>query len=211
MSAFFTEVQICNKALLRLAANQVSSPNGEVSQLQEDSLEAKLCKANFNLIRDIVLEDRVWSFALRRSVLDTPDPQSPAFGYSNRFLAPPNALNIWRVQWASENSNQNVKTNDPWILEDNYILTDADKIFVHWIERLDSQTIARASNQFVDVLSLRLAIEFCMPLTENATMQQALMQEYQMRLVDASAVDGSQATREIIRANQLKNARNTGL
>ncbi len=64
MPANFTELQICNKALLRLAANQVDSPDGRVATITTESLEAKLCKLNFPVIRDIVLEDRIWSFAL---------------------------------------------------------------------------------------------------------------------------------------------------
>lgn len=204
-----TEVQICNKALLRLAANPVESPDNTVANITTDSLEKKLCQSSFELIRDTVLEDRLWSFVLARAVLSVPDTEPPAFGYRQRFPIPQDALTIWRVddQGSYDRSNGPNGTNISWSVEDGFILTNVDKCFVRYARRLDAETIRKASNQFVDALSLRLAVEWCMPLTENASMQKALIQEYQMRLVDASSIDGGQATHETIRANQLNTAR----
>jgi len=211
MAANQTELQICNKALLRLAANQVESPDGRAATITTDSLEAKLCIANFAIIRDVVLEDRIWSFALSRAILDTPEVDAPEFGYQQQFKAPIDSLYIWRVdnQGFSSMSVNNAPTNQgiDWVLEGENILSDYDKLYIRYVRTLDSDGILTASNQFVDTLSLRLAVEMCMPLTENNTMQQALMAEYQQRLVDASSIDGAQATREIIRANSLKGAR----
>ena len=214
MPANFTELQICNKALLRLAANQVDSPDGRVATITTESLEAKLCKLNFPVIRDIVLEDRIWSFALKRVVLDEPEQLPPEFGYGQKFVLPSDALCIWRVSNQGFNDLSNgdeiISHNIPWSVEDNELLCNYDKVFVRYIRTLDSADIVKASNQFVDVLSLRLAVEFCMPLTENATMQQALMAEYEKRIMDASSIDGGQATREIIRSNSLNNTRWSG-
>jgi len=211
MAANQTELQICNKALLRLAANQVESPDGRAATITTESLEAKLCIANYAIIRDVVLEDRIWSFALKRAVLDTPDATTPEFGFSQRFPTPSDSLYIWRVdnQGLTDISTSNAPYNQgmDWSLEDEFILANWDKLYIRYVRTLDSDGILKASNQFVDTLSLRLAVEMCMPLTENATMQQALMAEYQQRLVDASSIDGGQATREIIRANTLKGSR----
>ena len=195
MSANYSEIQICNKALLRLSANQVESTNGTVATLITDSLESKLCALNFDLVRDIVLEDKVWSFALRRAQLDFDDPIKPAFGFANRFAIPLDALNIWRV------ANSTGQVN--WILEDGYILTNEASIQVQYIKRLNADEIKQASPQFVDSLSLRLAIEFCMPLTENSGLLESLKNEYEYRLQNASAIDGSQATHETFRSTNL--------
>lgn len=206
MPQTYTEIDICNKALLRLAANMVEGKADTVASITSDSLEGKLCLLNYDLIRDIVLEDRVWSFALGRAVLDEPFVNPPEFGYANQFAMTPDALNIWRVY--EPNSHGKLKeTQKPWIVEDRFILTDLDVIWVHYIKRLDNELIQNASNQFIDCLSLRLAIEFCMPLTENQKLQQALMMEYRERLVDASSVDGSQATHETFISSALIKAR----
>jgi len=199
MAANFTEIQVCNKALLRIGANMITATNDTVDTITSESLEAKLCKLNFDLIRDIVCEDRVWSFALRRAELDFIDPEPPAYGFANRFAVPLDALNIWRVS----NSHGQVD----WILEDDFILTDEDVIRVHYIKRLNSQELLNATPQFIDSLSLRLAVELCMPLTENATMLESLKTEYEYRLVNASSIDGGTATHEQIKPSKLIGSR----
>ena len=80
-------------------------------------------------------------------------------------------------------------------------------IRVQYIKRLNSDEIKQATPQFVDCLSLRLAIEFCMPLTENAGLLEALKTEYEYRLQNASAIDGSQATHETFRSTKLSGFR----
>ena len=148
---------------------------------------------------------------MRRIILDRPENLAPAFGYSNSFDLPNDALYIWRVQRDGfddlSNGNHGNVHGIPWSVENDKLLCDYEKVFVRYISTLNSETIGSASNQFVDVLSLRLAVEFCMPLTENATMQQALMAEYQQRLIDASSIDGGQASREMTRSSNLNGAR----
>ena len=209
MSANFTELQIANKALYRLAAEPVESPTNDVARITTDTLEADLIKHNFGIIRDTVLEDRIWSFSLRRALLNTPDPIAPVYRFRNRFVVPADALNVWRVARDGQ-FNERVNFNDAWILEDQHILTNLDQVFIQYIARLDSRNIYKASPLFVDALSIRLAAELCIPLTENRTLHADLMAEYQQRLIDAASVDGGQGTRQILRANSLTNIRNSG-
>ena len=206
MPQTYTEIDICNKALLRLSANMVEGVADTVASISSDSLEGKLCKLNYDVIRDIVLEDRVWSFALGRAVLDTPFANPPEFGYANKFAMPPDALNIWRIYTPNQKGDF-LPYQKPWIVEDRFILTDLDKVWCHYIKRLDNELIQNASNQFIDCLSLRLAIEFCMPLTENVNLQNSLMNEYRERLIDASSIDGGQAKHEVFTTGQLIKAR----
>lgn len=212
MSANFTELQIVNKALARLAVEPLTSIDETVVGIIETTLEADLVKLNYALIRDTVTEDRIWSFALRRVTLDSPSAIEPNFGFGNRFLVPVDALSIWRVFRVGGSQlflDERLEFNETWILEDQHILTDLEVIFVQYIARLDSNNIFKASAQFVDALSIRLAAELCIPLTENRTLAADLATEYQARLTDASSVDGNQGTREIIRANSLINIRNS--
>lgn len=208
MAANFTELQIVNKALLRLSANQVESIDSTVAGITTDSLEAKLCKLNYDIVRDIVLEDRVWSFALKRVILDTPSSTVPAFEYSTAFTVPTDALNIWRVMDQPCGESYDVYQAPKWILEGNLIMVNLEKIYVQYVKRLDSAEIQTATPQFVDSLSLRLALEMCMPLTENNQLFEGLRAEYEYRLVNASGIDGSQATHETFQSNKLTGVRN---
>lgn len=214
MSANFTELQVANKALARLAVEPLSSTDGSVANIQGTSLEADLVKLNYALIRDAVTEDRIWSFALRRVVLSAPDIVTPSFGFSNQFIIPADTLFIWRVFRVITDdfsNDERLTFNEQWILENNAILSNMDVLHVQYVVRLDQTQIFKASAQFIDTLSIRLAAELCIPLTENRTLATDLQAEYQARLQDASSVDGGQATREIIRANSFLNIRTASL
>jgi hypothetical protein len=207
-----TEIDICNKAILRLGGNMVSSTTGLVADLVPDSLEAKLCLLNYALIRDIVTEDRVWSFAISRVVLSVPSVTPPPFGFTHGFPIPADSLNIWRVSYEYNTSLPAFPNSEPvmndWRVEDNQILANSSKIYVEYVRRLDLVgDINLFSPQFIDVLSLRLAVEFCIPLCENQGLFNALAGEYKKRLVEAYAVNGSQAKHEQFRSTQLLRVR----
>lgn len=205
MANGYSEIDICNKAILRLGANPIESDDGTVAALndQNPSLEEQLCKLHFDLIRDTVLEDRIWSFALTRVVLDTPDPTAPAFGYTYRHLLPEDALGIFKVLRSPNTEKSELYRNEDWIVENGYILSDLEVLYVRYIKRLDSVSITLASNQFVDILSLRLAAEMAIPVTEDKQLYAALLQEYEGRLIEASSNDGQNGTHETFRSNQL--------
>lgn len=206
-----TEIDICNKAINRLGGNTISSSDGSVSALNsaEPGIEEKLCKANYAIIRDVVLEDRIWSFALARAILDTPDATKPAFGYDQRFQKPSDMLFLWRLSYDDAPISRDADyTLANWRVEGDFILADNDLIRIEYIKTLDQPAdVALFSNQFIDVFSLRLAAEICMAITENRVLMQNLMQEYQARLVDASSIDGAQAKRELFRADSLTRIR----
>lgn len=206
-----TEIDICNKAILRCGGNMVSATSGLVADLDDSSLEAKLCKLNYALIRDVVTEDRVWSFALKRALLDTPEPTKPLFGFDQQFLKPADALNIWRVHYDYYTSTYvegESQVQGDWRVEGNYILANSETIRVEYIRRMDLDgDINLFTPQFIDSFSLRLGAEICMPLTENAGLFGALTQEYEKRKMDAYAINGSQAKHESFRSTQLTRVR----
>jgi len=206
-----TEIDICNKAILRLGGNMVTSSDGTVAALQPVSLEAKLCMLNYALIRDIVTENFVWSFAIERVILDTPNPIPPLFGYAQSFPLPANVLNVWRVfYWQTSgvaNQDSSEQIND-WRVEGLNLLANSTQVNVEYIRRMDQvNDLALFTPQALDALSLRLAVEFCIPITENGGLFQTLTQEYQKRVADAYSINGSQAKSEIIRSRQLTRVR----
>jgi len=205
-----TEIDICNKAILRLGGNMVGSPDNLAASLDDSSLEAKLCKLDYALIRDVVTEQFVWSFALKRVILDVPDPIKPAFGYTAAFPYPADALNIWRVDYNNYETNA-VDTNEvqgSWRVEGGQVLANSQLINVQYIRRMDlAGDINLFTPQFVDCFSLRLAVEMCMAITESSALFSTLTQEYEKRKKDAYAINGSQAKSEVFRATQLTRVR----
>lgn len=206
-----TQIDICNKAIVRLGGNLLTSNDGTLTGVAGDSLELKLCRLNYEVIRDAVTEDRIWSFALSRVILDTPDATRPLFGYGNQFAIPADALNIWRVHYPCDNNNYNAFQSDvvdDWRVEGNKILANAEKLHVEYIRRLDQQSdIALMSAGFIDTFSLRLAVELCNPIAQSSTLFASLSQEYEFRKTNSYAVNGSQAKHESFKSTQLTRVR----
>ena len=72
-----SKVEVCNMALGALGAPLIAS-------IDDANVGARLCKANFATVADAVMEERPWSFALKRrtyvrSITD------PAFGYLYQY------------------------------------------------------------------------------------------------------------------------------
>ena len=207
-----TQIDICNKAIVRLGGNLLTSNDGTLAGVAADSLELKLCRLNYEVIRDVVTADRIWSFALARVILDTPEVTKPVFGYGNQFAIPTDSLNIWRVHYPSDTSVEYADfqsdTSGDWRVEGNMILANSDKIHVEYIRRLDQQSdIALMSAGFIDTFSLRLAVELCNPIAQSATLFASLSQEYEFRKANSYAVNGSQAKHESFKSTQLTRVR----
>lgn len=206
-----TEIDICNMALLRCGANTVASTDGTVANIvisdigDESNVESQMCTLYYENVRDIVTEDRIWSFALKQAILDTPEATTPLFGYGNSFQKPTDSLNIWRVSYNNVPViNIPDYSNSPWRVEGNFIYADSERIMVEYIRRMDdTNDINLFSTQFINAFSLRLAVEFATSLTENVGLYERLTREYQARLVDASSIDGGQATHETFISNNF--------
>lgn len=208
-----TQVDICNKAIVRLGGKMLTSTDGTLNGVVADSLELKLCRLNYDLIRDIVTADRIWSFAIKRVILDVPDATQPLFGFGNQFPVPEDALNIWRVHYTSGDDylpyadNQSDVLGD-WRVEGAFILANSNSINVEYIRRLDQLSdIALMTAGFIDTFSLRLAVELCNPIAQNNTLFATLNQEYEFRKMNSYAVNGSQAKHESFKSTQLTRVR----
>ncbi|HHJ80413.1 MAG TPA: hypothetical protein ENJ65_02135, partial [Candidatus Tenderia electrophaga] len=84
-----SEVQICNQALSFLGAQLITS-------LDDNTVPAQLCKLHYAPLRDTVLSDGNWTFAMARRRLSA-DPTPPEFGWSNRYRLPNDLLRVVRV------------------------------------------------------------------------------------------------------------------
>lgn len=206
-----TEVDICNKAISLLGGTPVESSDGTVANITTESLEANLCKAQYETIRDNVLEDRVWAFTIKRVQLDSEDPVPDGLLDGQYFAIPADCLNVWRLRI----SDTSLPENQPeWRREGQYVRALAtsfpsfsvpNQVIMEYIERITDTTQYPA--KFIDALSLRLALEFTIAITQNNTLFQLLKGEYEQRLVEASAVETSQGTRELFRSTTLTRVR----
>ena len=190
-----SEVTICNLALSWLAGNLIIS-------LDDDINEAKLCKANYELSRDAVLEAMAWTFATKRYRL-TPETVAPAWGYAQQFTIPADVITLLEV---SGNADEPNGANDlDWRREGNLILCDVDVVYV---KALFKQTDPiRFPPNFVQALAARIAAEICIPLTESESLMKAMEGKYKDRLLIAAGTDGIQGKVDVVDSRILTGVR----
>lgn len=204
-------ISICNQALGWLGADLIIS-------LDDPIKEAALCKANFFDLRDAVLEEREWTFAVRRLEL-APLVADPVYGYANQFLLPTDVLRVLNLPWGDEDGgtvglnggrSADMQQQYPdWRVESidsgTVVLANLDRINLRVIWRVVNQKIW--SPMFVQCLAARLAADLAMPIVNSRALQKDMWTLYEMKLTKAATMDGMQGTKEVARSNQLINVR----
>lgn len=187
-----SEVSISNMALGWLGGNLITS-------LDDESTEAALCKANYDICRDAVLEDRDWTFATARQILSALTA-APAFGYAYQYQVPPDLIRILMV------SDEPLFVHDlDWERQGHVIVTDASIVYVKYIKRVEDPSKFTAG--FVHALAARLAMEIALPLTNSLDMQSQMVSMYGTKLERAGAMDGMQGKNRQLRVNRLLGVR----
>ena len=199
-STFVSEVSICNIALSWLGQPAITS-------LDDQSTNAELCKLNYPHLRDVLLSERQWVFAVLRHTSETAD--KPEFGEGFKHSIPPEYLRVSRVY-------RNVEAFDPnkwrtalgWRREGEFIIAVEEIIYMWGTQQLTDTGLF--SPMFTQALAARIAADLCMPITENSTLQSKMYQLYLAKLSDAAASDAVQGANEVIQANRLLDARTSG-
>ncbi len=198
-----SEVAICNQALSWLGGNLITS-------LDDGTTEAILCKANYDLLRNAVLEEGKWSFATKRFKL-LPGPVAPVYGYSTKFPVPSEVLLVIE---ARDDNNQGVSGNLfttsesangssrlDWRLEGDsdglFIVATTDVIFCKCIVEITDTT--KFTTTFNQALAARIAADIASPLTESSAKEEKMWNKYNNSIVLALAVDGLQGKSDRIR------------
>jgi hypothetical protein len=194
-----SEVSICNQALSWLGADPITS-------LDDQSTRAELCKLNYPLLRDAVLEERMWTFATVRDISEVQDKD--AWGVMYQHPTPKNWLSVFRV-YRDVNQRQNT-TSEGWRLEEGNILAQDSKIFLWGVQSVANTHLF--TNMFVQCLAARIAADLCVPLTENIQQQEILWSLYGSKLREAASRDGTQGDNDVITQHKLTAVRGgTGL
>jgi hypothetical protein len=205
-----SSVDICNQALSWLGADLITS-------LSDNSAEAKTCLANYDLLRDAVMEVREWTFAIQRLSLP-PMVRAPVYGYSKQFLVPSSVIRVLSVP-DSPTSGSTVGLNgggadwlqdvEFWRMESQpegrVILADRQTLVIRAIVRVTNEALW--SPTFLQAFAARMAAEIAMPLTESRQLQSDMHELYAAKLRDAAAMDGMQGRVEKIRSDYLVRVR----
>lgn len=172
-----TEVSICNSALIKLGADQITS-------LSDESKEAVLCNAQYAKIRDMLLYSHPWNFATTRVELTTNANES-AWGGLNEFELPADYLRVIDLDF------QNYPDYE-WYVEGGLLYVSADTVNIKYIAQVTDPTLFSAG--FVELLAMALANEISYALTQSATIKQGIQAEYARMLADMRSFDSQEGT-----------------
>lgn len=192
-----SEASICNLALGWIGGNLITS-------LDDETKEAQLCKANYPLLRDAVLEAADWSFAIKRFILPA-SATPPVTGYSHAYPLPPEVL---RVILLSARRTQDYPAVPDWQVEGNEIVTDYDACYAKCVVQVDDPT--KFSPLFVNALAARIAADLAVPVASSRQLQSDMWELYTTKKSEANTQNSKQGTAQHVRSNALKTARRSG-
>ncbi len=174
-----TEVSICSNALRRLGDSAITS-------LTDDTERARLCNAFYADARDAVLRLHPWNFAITRtSLAQLSDTPSYGFAYQYSLPTSPYCLRVLGMEYEDY-----IFKVENYSTQGRVLLTDEGTAKILYVARITDTTQFDAL--FVDVLTAKLALDLCYPITNSVSLQDKMQKLYQLKLSDARSIDGQE-------------------
>lgn len=202
-------VEICNLALAWLGGDLIIS-------LTDNTAEAKLCNAVYVPLRNAVIEEREWTFAVKRlepAGLTT----GPFYGYDKAFQIPPEVIRILQISRAGEvtdgatiegsflsatrgGTGTGRETRIEWAREGDQVLANnSDRIYMRALVKVDDTT--KFSAGFDQALAARIAMDLAIPITNSRGIQKDMAGMYVDKIKLAAAADGMQGRSQNVRSD----------
>ena len=176
-----SETDICNMALGRIGAKRLS----DFSNKDENNAQSVQCRLHYEQTRDALLRSHWWRFARSRVQLSE-NTTAPTFEFDNAFDLPSDFLRLWIKPFEDNNWRLN-NTHHTFSMEGKQLLTDEDSVYLRYIKKVTD--VSEFDPLFVEVLTLKLALKMCMPLSQDKELYQVLYQEMRDILARVRVVD----------------------
>ncbi|MFT8246326.1 hypothetical protein [Roseomonas sp. BN140053] len=167
---------LCSRALLRIGAQPVAS-------FEEGTAEAEVAANLYPAARDALLAAHPWSFATGQMVL----PRllaAPVADKEYAFQMPPSCL---RVLSAGSGRGRGLD----YRIHENRLHADAPEVVLTYIFRPEESSFPP---HFASALVLRLAADFCIPLTDSTARAEMLQRLAGAEFRDARLNDSQQTS-----------------
>jgi len=186
-----TEVQICNIALALLG---IDNP---ILSLDDDSKEARLCKTSYPVIRDELLENHFWRFAMKRSSL-TRITAPPEWRYTYKYQLPSDLVGS-RLKMTDLGKEQNYK------IEGGLLLTDDASVSILYVSK--EIDVGKYSPAFKQAVSYALAAQLAYSMVQSSTHMQRMLSAAEDKLRAARSIDSQADYLEDLMDNSFIDAR----
>ncbi len=172
-----SNVELCSVALVKLGAEGISS-------FSDGTAEADVAAALYDVIRDGLLGVHPWSFATTHAEL-VQLPSAPLSDFEYSFELPSDFIK------ALSAGDECRSRGAVYQVIGREVHTNYEDLTFAYIKRADE---ADFPTYFVSALINRLAAEFCLPLTENASRSELLFKVADTELKLAKLIDSQQDT-----------------
>lgn len=174
-----TEIEIVNMGLQACAARRITD-------LDEDSIEADEVNTCWNTIREATLRMHSWnSIATTAELTDT--GETPVGGrWDKKYALPADCLHVYDVV---------TDDDDPWKVKGRYLFTDlAAPLSIEYAKR--DVPMSEYDPLLVEVMSLRLAIQVCEPITQSTSKRKELEARLERLMQTAAVADGRESSND---------------
>lgn len=180
-------VDICNSALILVGAERISS-------LTDANRAARICNEVFETLRDHLLAEHPWNFAIKRAALAQIET-NPVFGYSYAFALPQDVLRV---------VDTNLGDSD-WAREGNTIVANYADVKIKYIAKVTD--ISKWSEGFKESLAHKIAVYLAYSLVQSTSLSNALKQDYLVILRNAKGQDAQEHGLMMVEADEWINSR----
>lgn len=163
-------VDIANRALDKLG-------HGAITSFTDGSKAANLLDRTWSIVRNQVLRDHPWNFAVKRAIL-APLSDSPSWGFTYQHQLPSDYLRLIEIRDLRAGEYQ---------LEDGKILADSDSLYIRYIYEVTDPNLYDAL--FIDSLATKVAFELSEALTQSNAKKNLLGEEYTLSIQRAKSID----------------------
>lgn len=170
-----TSIAICSRALLKLGADTIAS-------FDEGTAEAEVAANLYPSTRDALLSAHPWSFATGQATL-AKLAAAPVADFGAAFQLPADFLRA--LSAGPEGRGRGLE----YRIAERTLHANADPVVLSYIFRPDERTFPPFFDQ---ALIVRLAAEFCIPITDSTTRTESLHKHAEAEFRRARMIDAQQ-------------------
>lgn len=182
-------VGICNSALIKLGQDRITS-------LAENHKRAIFCNEQYDKLRQAVLREHPWKFAIKRAQL-TAIAGMPVYEWAYSMILPVDCLRV-------------ISTEDRqmYTIEGGLLLSNANILNIKYIS--DVANASLFDTDFAEALAARIARDLAYPLVQSVSLKQMMDEEYKIAIKKAKLASAQEGTPEHLINDLFINARLQG-
>lgn len=174
------DTELCNIALAEVGDTY------NISDIDELTPQAAVCKRFFNSTRDALIRSHPWSFARKFATLSQL-AETPLLGWDYAFQLPSDYLRLIRF-----NDQEIQEVEGEYEIESaKVLLTDDATADIVYVRSVVDANLFDAL--FVEAFALKLAVRISTKLSKDQGLQESLMQRFRMAMGEAKRVDANES------------------